>query len=273
MFMEPTPTAYDLRWHMFGIPVRVHPMFWLISVIMGWGLLERGMEYLLIWIGCLFVSILIHELGHVWMGQLFGSQGHIVLYGFGGLAIGSNQLRRRWQRILVCFAGPLAGFIFLGLVFLGLWVWDPQAFPFYLGMAKLQLGLPLGNLHVPAEAAMPNGFVLEAFGQLFFINLLWGLINLLPVWPLDGGQISRDVCEGLSPDRGLTHSLGISLVVAGLLALHCFLVSIGQRLVPIAFGNPYAALLFALLAVQSYQLLQQAHAQRRWMDDRWDERY
>ena len=72
--MEPTPTPLDLRWHLFGILVRVHPMFWLVSVIMGWNSLIIGFEYLFIWIACMFVSILIHELGHVWMGQVFGAR-------------------------------------------------------------------------------------------------------------------------------------------------------------------------------------------------------
>ena len=90
LFMEPSQTPYDLRWRMFGVPVRVHPRFWLVSVIMGWNTVHEGFQYLLIWVACSFASILIHEFGHVAMGQIFGSRGHIVLYGFGGLAIGSN---------------------------------------------------------------------------------------------------------------------------------------------------------------------------------------
>ena len=93
----------------------------------------------------MFVSILIHEFGHVWMGQAFGSRGHIVLYGFGGLAIGSNRLDSRWQRIAVSFAGPLAGFAFLGILFAVLWLHDPDGFRLYALMAWLDLGLPVGE--------------------------------------------------------------------------------------------------------------------------------
>ena len=32
-----SPTPYDLKFTLFGIPVRVHPFFWLFSAIMGWG--------------------------------------------------------------------------------------------------------------------------------------------------------------------------------------------------------------------------------------------
>ena len=108
---------------MFGTPVRIHPMFWFINVILGWdatmGRGGGGVPSLLLWVGCVFVSILVHEFGHVLVGRLFGSHGYIVLYSMGGLAVGSNHLDRRWQRIAVSFAGPFAEFLLLG-VFLAL---------------------------------------------------------------------------------------------------------------------------------------------------------
>jgi stage IV sporulation protein FB len=263
--LEPNATPYDLRWRMFGIPVRVHPMFWLVTLIMGWNAIEHGLPYLLIWIGCVFVSILVHELGHVCMGLIFGAHGHIVLYSFGGLAIGSSHLHHRGRRIAVFFAGPLAGFLLLGTLFLLLWIRDPEVFPAFFNMARWDLGLaplPLGD-NVWEEFDSINPLQVEVIHQLIYINLLWGLVNLLPVWPLDGGQISRDVCEGLSRERGLTVSLGISLVMAGLVAVY-FLATMKQ--------SAYGAIMFALLALYSFQLLQQAHSQRRWTDDHWHDR-
>src|SRR5438105_4366565 len=118
LFLEPERTPYDWNWRIFGIPVRVHPLFWLISVILGWDTVHEGFQYLLLWIGCVFVSILVHELGHVFMGQVFGSPGYIVLHSFGGLAVGSSALQNRWKRIAVYFAGPLAGF----LLYLPIWL-------------------------------------------------------------------------------------------------------------------------------------------------------
>jgi len=269
--LEPNQTPYDLHWRMFGISVRVHPMFWLVSAIMGWNTLKIGFEYLLIWIACVFISILIHELGHVWMGLVFGSHGHIVLYSFGGLAIGSNHSDKRWQRIAVCFAGPAAGFLLLGVLFLLIWLRDPEVFPVYWAMAKQDLGLPVDRLDVARDVLLNiNRVELFIVSQLIFINLLWGLVNLLPIWPLDGGQISRDVCEGVSRDRGLTWSLGISLVLSGLLAIHCLMAANGQPLLPLRFGSTYSAILFGLLALESFQLLQHAQSQRRWTDEHWD---
>lgn len=269
LFMEPNQTPYDLRWRMLGTEVRVHPMFWLVSVIMGADTLRLGIPYLLVWVGCVFVSILIHELGHVWMGQAFGARGHIVLYGFGGLAIGSNHLEIRWQRIAVSFAGPLAGFVLLGVVLAFFWIYDAERFFTFLQ----RLGLPVGE-DVPQELLrIQHPLVFFAIGNLIYINLFWGLMNLLPVWPLDGGQISRDAWLGASPEHGLTRSLGLSMLVAGLLAIHCFLVVIGKQLLPLPIGSGYTALLFAVLALQSYQLLQQAHAEQRWRDEHYDDGY
>jgi Zn-dependent protease len=276
LFLEPNETAWDLRWRMFGIPVRVHPMFWLMTLVLGSRSLDLGLSYLLAWVGCVFVSILIHELGHVLMGMAFGARGKIVLYSFGGLAIGSNQLDRRWQRIAVSFAGPYAGFLLLAAVFAFLWIRDAEAFPTYLDIAKTDLGIPPAEdlmLRVQMLIAQRGPLEFVIVNNFIFINLMWGLLNLLPVWPLDGGQISREVCTGVSPQGGLTTSLGISLVMAGLLAFGTVLAMQGKRVLPIG-GSWYTALLFGLLAFQSLQLLMQAHAEAReraeWTEGHWD---
>ncbi|MBI2807735.1 MAG: hypothetical protein HYX68_22365 [Planctomycetes bacterium] len=274
LFMEPSETPYDLRFRLLGVPVRVHPMFWLVSGLMGLSALRMGFQFLAIWIVCVFVSILIHELGHVAMGQIFGERGHIVLYGFGGLAIGSNTQRLRWQRMAVSFAGPLAGFLLLGFIYAVLWAWDRDSFHYYTWVALLDLGFP-ENILEGLEFLQPrpmHRLIAFAIHNLIFINLLWGLINLLPVWPLDGGMMCREACESALPDRGLSLSLGISLLVASLLAAHCLLVVLGRRLLPLEFGSGYSAILFGILAIQSFQLLQQAQSRRPWGDDSWDER-
>ena len=79
MFFAIQETPYDLKWRMFGIHVRVHPLFWLISGILAWDYIGRfGIPAFLIAVACIFVSILIHELGHVVMGNFFGSHGHTI---------------------------------------------------------------------------------------------------------------------------------------------------------------------------------------------------
>jgi Zn-dependent protease len=266
MFLEPSRTAYDLNWQMFGIPVRVHPMFWLLTVILGWGAVDRGISYLLVWVACVFVSILIHELGHVIMGRRFGTNGHIVLYSFGGLAIGSSNLSNRWERIAVSFAGPLAGFLFLGVVIFAIQVVDPEQFTVMVEKVKAMLGLPFD----PHVRLFQPSLVDAAVMDLFWINLFWGLLNLLPIWPLDGGQISRDFLEGVRPQDGVRISLGISCAVAALLAVNSLAVSYGKPIIPfLNFGGTYMAIFFGLMAVSSFQAMQAYHPSNRpWRVDR-----
>ncbi len=247
VFFEPERTPYDLNWRMLGTWVRIHPMFWLFSAILGWPAMKLGFEFLLLWIACVFVSILIHEFGHILVGRLFGSAGHIVLYSFGGLAIGSNALPNRWQRILVSLAGPFAGFLFLGLVLMG---------------ARL-----LDNPH-------PSPLVKVGLHDLLWINLGWGILNLLPIWPLDGGQVSRDLFEGILPGRGVKVALAVSALVAAFLAVHALLMTM-DRPIPFLEDVPflrdlqggYTVLLFAILAFNSYQRLQFEASRRPWDDD------
>lgn len=250
MFAEPAESAYDLRWRMFGTPVRVHPMFWLLNIILGWdatmGPRGGGIPSLVLWVGCVFISILVHEFGHVLVGRLFGSHGYIVLYSMGGLAIGSNQLHRRWQRIAVSFAGPFAEFLLLAV---------------FLGM------LYLVGPHLPPKWAPYSAQLLDF---MLLINLFWAIVNLLPIWPLDGGQIAREICQAIMPQHGTAISLGLSLVVSGVLAVHMLMASRGRPLIPfLGFGDMFLALFFALFCATSFLALQAENERRRSDHDEW----
>ena len=253
MFFEPEQTQFDLNWRMFGVPVRVHPYFWLVSLMLGWDLSrppDGGLQYVLLWVLCVFVSILVHEFGHVFMGRVFGARSHIVLQAFGGLAVGSSALDNRWKRIAVYLAGPGAGFILFGLV----WCLDHSI-----------------DLSQATRATQ------KAVRFLFWINLAWGLLNLLPIWPLDGGQVSRDFFDWLLPDKGVRVALSISIVISGLIALNCLSLSQRQESLPLLEQIPWLEnlgtftnfLLFAFLAFNSFQALQ-AEANRRPWEREWD---
>jgi len=246
LFGIPQPTPFDLHWRMFGIDVRVHPFFWLVSAVLGWWATRYSLLFLLLWVLCVFASVLIHELGHVLVGRLFGSEGHILLYSFGGLAIGASNLRQRWQRVLVLFAGPFAQFLILALVVAG--------------------QVALSSAEGGGARGMPQ--LRAVLGMLFLINLFWPILNLLPIYPLDGGQISREVLEGVLGQRGVVAALGISVGLAALLAVQMVWPFI--PFLPIGGGEIYMAIFFALMAVSSYQLLQVEMSRRpaRYEDDR-----
>jgi Zn-dependent protease len=241
-FLEPGPTAFDFHFRLFGVPVRVHPMFWLISAILGFDLQREGFLYLVLWVGLVFVSILLHEFGHVVAGRIFGARGHIVLYSFGGLAIGSSNLRSRWQRVVVFFAGPLAQLALYGV----LWFLFEYQKPAYLRQFPMLWQVSIRLLE--------------------YINLYWALLNLLPIWPLDGGRISREVFEAVMPGRGTRFALGVSLLVSGVIAVNALVaMNRGKPLVPyLPTGGGYTVFLFAMLALGSYQAMNQLSAANPW---------
>src|SRR4051794_41088064 len=93
---EPAPTQGDLHFRLFGFPVRVHPFFWLTTVIFGMGGGPADPQRTLVWVGIVFVSILAHELGHATMQRFYGGHPWITLYGLGGLASCNDCSRSPW---------------------------------------------------------------------------------------------------------------------------------------------------------------------------------
>lgn len=254
------PTRFDLHFRVGDIPVRVHPFFWISTVLLGYQKNLQGIDvliYIVVWAAVLFVSILVHELGHILMGRYFGNRGHIVLTGFCGLAIGASDLPKRWQRIAVSLAGPGAGFLLGALVIGCCWLYDPSLTLLLLN-AVLKTHFSVGEL-----TAFPPLLVLFALLNLIFINFFWGLVNLLPIWPLDGGHICREICEHYRDREGMRLSLMISLGVAvGFAALAATEKLLGRPPLPflpfLSFGESwlFGLLFFAILALQSWQLLQ-----------------
>ena len=219
------PTPYDLAFRVFGIPVRVHPLFWVVSALLGWELFRwGGATYLFLWIACMFVSILIHELGHALTALYFGWPPEISLYHFGGLAVYTPRYREHTtaRSILISFAGPGAGFAFYGVVWLAGYLLD-------------RTGTDV------------NFFVLNALDWLEQINLWWGLINLLPVLPLDGGRIAEAILVDRRPHDGqsITYKIGVVAGVAAAIGL--WMSDLGR----------FSGIFFALLAFDNYQRLQE----------------
>src|SRR4051794_48153 len=221
MLSSPGTTPYDLRFGLFGTPVRVHPLFWLVTALLGSDLIALGLLPFALWVVCAFVSIVLHEYGHVLAGRVFGAYGTIWLYGFGGLAIGARDLPRTWQRVIVSLAGPG---IQLGL---------------FAVLHAIKIGRPELLLNLPDWGR-------QAFVFLYVINLYWPLFNLLPVWPLDGGMVTRDLATHVSPRHGLRFSLGLSGAVAAAIAVNSLLASRGRGFLPdwVPAGGMFTVLMF-----------------------------
>lgn len=237
------PTRFDLRFSILNIPVRVHPLFWLVAFLLG----GRTINLLdiLAWIVAVFISVLVHELGHALAMRYYGQRAHIVLHAMGGLTVpesfswGTSWATVRLspnQEIVVTAAGPFTGFLFAGLIVMVVLALGGVA----------QLTTQLGFIPIPLAGFTGSGALFNSFiGSLLWINVMWGVFNLIPVYPLDGGQIARHALLQVDPYDGARKSIWLSVIAGGAMAA----ISL------VFLGSVYMALLFALLAFQSYQML------------------
>jgi stage IV sporulation protein FB len=245
LFQVPPPTRYDLRFNLAGFPVRVHPLFWLIAILLGYS--SGNILQILVWVVVVFVSILVHELGHALAFRRYGLSSQIILHFGGGLTVPESTLwGSRWanvalgpnQNIFISLAGPGAGFLFAGLAIAGVLLTGGNIITTRL----------LGFIPVPGLAMLPfGGDMLSIFvTELLWVNIFWGVINLLPVYPLDGGSVTRNILLQVDPVNGVRKSLWVSVIAGALIALIAFFF----------LRSLYMAVLFGFLAFQSYQSLQ-----------------
>jgi len=264
LLSEQGGTQFDLKFRLFGVSIRVHPFFWLVTALLGWNTVSKGFEYLLVWIACCFFSILMHEMGHVLMGRLFGTHGHIVLQGLCGLAVGASGLYDRWKRVLVILAGPGIQLVFTALLLAGLASFgNTKPLPDeYLEKLNVVDQLTLQAQWLTIQPTWPE-HVQDAIWYLFQINLYWALMNLLPVFPLDGGQVCREFCTWLWPADGIRYALVVSIVVAATVALNSLSAKMhGPHIPYLPTGGTWLAIFFGLLAFESYQNLQYENTKR-----------
>lgn len=206
-----------IRFSLFGIPIEIQPWFWVILALIGGALGAGDAEAMLdvaLFVLAGFLSVLVHELGHALTGKAFGAPTRIVLHSFGGYATFPANSFSRGQNLLVTAAGP-----------------------------AIQILLGLAGLAVLSFAPIPSDALRLFFYYLFVISIFWALLNLIPVIPLDGGQLLASI---LGPRRGrlaLWISLGTAIGAAVLL-----FKSFGSFLFPIFLG---------MMAYQNYQALQQ----------------
>lgn len=245
---QPERTQIDLNFSFFGIPVRVHPFFWVIAVLLG--PYRSGPAEVVLWVLAMFAGILVHELGHAVTMRAYGFYSWITLYGFGGLA--SCEPRGTYQakgsgtvrQIFISAAGPAAGFLLAGLLVAAILAAGYEI--------RYVLGAPFGLL-VGTTDVIWKERLSEFLNNLLFVCVAWGILNLLPVYPLDGGQIAREVFLRFNPREGIRRSLILSMITA-----------IGLAVYALSLGTFFLAFLFGYLAFASYGTLQAYTGRRPW---------
>lgn len=237
MFLQPMgETGYELRFSVLGIPVMVHPFFWLMPLLF-FGQMAVSQQdgipivNLVAAVAAVFFSLMVHELGHSIAMAFYGIRSRIVLYAMGGMAIPMNAAvgfsrRGMWDQVVISFAGPLAQFLLLGLL-LVVWFFVP----------------------IPPTPVVSLSMVLVV---LVFCNLVWPVFNLMPILPMDGGHICQGIARMVQGRyQGDITALWISVIAGVVLVVLAF-----------QYGLFFAGIFLAMMTLQNFQELQQGG--RRW---------
>jgi stage IV sporulation protein FB len=205
-----------IRFTLFGIPVSIQPFFWVTLAIIGnpFANTSQALLNLALFILAGFISILVHELGHALTIKSYRLPTSITLQAFGGYATYPPGQLTRPQNFLVTLAGPL-----------------------------LQLVLGLAA-HV-AMNRLPHDNGLQPFlSDLKWVSVVWGILNLFPILPLDGGQLVNAV---LGPAR-IRVTLWITIITAICVIVLSLILASGSIFIPIFFG---------MFAYQAFQALRE----------------
>jgi membrane-associated protease RseP (regulator of RpoE activity) len=220
MFFRTDPNQPGtLRFRLFGFPISIHWSFWVIPILFGAGggdPVEQA-RTLLILVIVFFISILGHELGHAFAYRRYGGRPSVFIHGMGGMASVHGHYTRK-QKIIITITGPLFGFL----------------------MALICYGLLLLSI----DWQLAAGVYLKRFLILMtYLNTFWSFLNLLPIMPLDGGQLLGHIMNDKKPV--LRGQIGaFTAFVAGVILMQ--------------LGFLFGMVLFGFLAYQNLQAAERA---------------
>lgn len=198
---------------MARLSFKLDPLFLVLAFGIGW-LNSSTVPEIFLWAIVIFISILVHELGHALTAIAFGHTAEITFMPLGGLTSRTGPKLNSLREFLIVLNGPLAGF---ALYFLCRFLLQANEFP---------SGSSLGYMLLIGT----------------YINLVWTILNLFPVFPLDGGKLVMILLEKMFGIKGGRIAYGVSFVTAALFALLFFVM---QEL--------FAGAIFSLFAFESYR--------------------
>ncbi|MDE0141399.1 MAG: site-2 protease family protein [Caldilineaceae bacterium] len=172
----------------WGVDIQIH---WSFILILFYGAflfgrnasnLAAGAIYGVVVILLLFVCVVLHEFGHAIMAKYFGvNVPHITLLPIGGVAQLERMPRKPMQEFLIAIAGPAVNFALAAVLL-------PAALLVVsMSMRTGTMWALISALTRTAQSMSVGGLLLTLAGT----NLLLGIFNLLPAFPMDGGRILR----------------------------------------------------------------------------------
>ncbi len=191
-------TARAVR--VFGVPIRLHFTFLiLLAFIVAAGLggdqaMLAGAEYLV----ALFASVVLHELGHALVSRQYGIRTlEIVMYPIGGVSRLARDAKPE-EELWIALAGPAVNLLISAGILGAL---------FYTG----RIGSPES-----LQKAMDS----NVLARIGVGNLILGLFNLIPAFPMDGGRILRSILARFrSPERATAIASSAGRILAILFVL------------------------------------------------------
>ncbi len=231
-----------LRFQLFGFPVRVQWTFWLLVVLLSPGIGSSspyaGMM-ILAWVAAAFISILWHELGHAFAFRRFGGYPEIVLYHFGGYAQSMGSLSRR-ESMIVSSSGPLFQLYLwaalIALLVVAAYIKNPESFDLN-ELLTFRGWIPWGLLATIGDSTPGFRFLQYFLSSMLWINLFWALLNMLPVYPLDGSHFLEAKTGNRRRMLRISTWTGAIVAVLALLSAQIFIM-----------------IMFGMLAYQSHML-------------------
>lgn len=183
-----------MHFRLFNIPVTIQPGFWLFLLFFTRIYRDPSIESLT-WGGILILSLLIHECGHALTARYYGIQPNITLEAFGGSTHFDSYTLTPKQQFLITFNGPLfeSSLIILSYALLKSGVFEHHTYLQYLCHVTMRL------------------------------NILWCLLNLIPVIPLDGGYLLRYLLEKKFGVKGYKTGIIVGIICVVLIAPYLYL--------------------------------------------------
>ena len=174
----------------YQIPIKLHYslvlVFFLITWTLAYGFMPHyspGLNPMQYWIMSiigtviLFLSVLIHELSHSIVASRYGIKvKQIVLFIFGGVSDIEEEPKDFNKEFKMAIAGPAVSLVLSALFAIFWWITTAMITSSFDESFKTIL-------------IIINGILFYAS----FLNLILGIFNLIPAFPMDGGRILRSV--------------------------------------------------------------------------------
>ncbi len=183
-----------------------------------------GAARMLLLIAAIFFCVTLHEVGHTLAARFYGIEvKSIVLWPLGGFANLSQRPTTVLPNLIITAAGPFVNLILtVGFLILA------------IGERLLLRSLALPNLSLWLSQLQIFPFLVG----LLIANLSLAVFNLIPIYPLDGGQIARDLLKLIFGEKRadqllllISLPLALGVTVLGIVTLDIIILLTGLMLV------------------------------------------